>query len=269
MALLDDKVAIVTGGGGNIGSATSLALAREGARVVVADLNIEGAKHAVAKINSEGGVACPVEVDLRSEESIAQMVQTAVKEFGRLDILHNNAAATKVARVKDLSVLDIDLDVWDLTFDVNVFGPIIASRYALPVMIDGGGGVIINTSSGAADSGNLVLTAYGASKSALIQFSYSLATQYGRSGIRCCVVQPGFTEDRDDSNREGAARSPDLMLSRNLIPRLGQPEDIANAVVFLCSDKASFITGIVLRVDGGSGAHAGLRFLADEPHNKD
>ncbi len=257
MGRLEGKRAIVTGGGGNIGSTTSRVLASEGAKVLVADVFAEAAEACAEDIRNAGGVAVAYELDLADEASITGMMDAVEAAFGGLDILFNNAAATLIARVDDGGIADMDLQIWNTTMAVNLTGAMIASKFAIPLMKQSGGGAIVNTLSGSASSGAPRQSAYLISKAGLAQLTRAIATQHGRDGIRCNAVGPGFTVS-PDPNRQGAAKlSDDQLMKRNLIGRLGQPEDIANAVRFLVSDEASFITGQILVVDGGASAHGG------------
>lgn len=251
---LEGKTAIVTGGAGNIGRGCASALAEAGASVVVADVDEAGAKECADQILAAGGTAAGVHVDLGDDESIRALVDRAVAQFGRLDILHNNAAATLVARSRDLGVADMDLDVWDISMRVNLRAPMLASRFAIPHLKASGGGSIINTVSGAGNVGDLRHTAYGVSKAGLMQLTRAIATQHGIDGIRCNAVSPGFIAS-DDPNRAGAAQYSHEIIEQNLVARLGARTDIANAVVFLASERASFITGQILCVDGGASVH--------------
>ena len=255
MGSLDGKIAIITGAARGIGAATAERVAAEGAHTAVADLDIEGARRVAAKIEAAGGSAMAVAVDLGDIESVRLMVDTVVRAFGGLDILHNNAAATHLAARKDLAVVEADPAVWDETMRINLRGTMVAIQAAVPHMIARGGGSIIITSSGAALSGDLSHPAYGASKAALNNLAQYVATQYGKQGVRCNAVAPGFiVTDASEGSAYGAIR--DTMLRHHLTPRLGRPEDIAAAVVFLASDESAFITGQTLSVDGGMHAHA-------------
>jgi NAD(P)-dependent dehydrogenase (short-subunit alcohol dehydrogenase family) len=232
-------------------------LASEGAKVLVADLAGKAAEACAEDIRAAGGVADAYELDLADEASIAGMMEAVEAAFGGLDILFNNAAATVIARVDDGGIADMDLQVWNTMMAVNLTGAMIASKLAIPLMKQSGGGAIVNTLSGSASSGSPRQSAYLVSKAGLAQLTRAIATQHGRDGIRCNAVGPGFTVS-PDPDRQGAAKLPaDQLMKRNLIGRLGQPEDIANAVRFLASDEASFITGQILVVDGGASAHGG------------
>jgi NAD(P)-dependent dehydrogenase (short-subunit alcohol dehydrogenase family) len=183
------------------------------------------------------------------------MVEAAAKHFGGLDILHNNAAASDPALMsRDGDVADLDVTVFDRTLAVNLRGPMLGCKHAIPRMLARGGGAIVNTSSASGLVGDPVRTAYGVSKAGLDSLTRYVATQYGKRGIRCNSIAPGVI-----ATPALAANVPREMIAiyerSHLTPRLGRPEDIAAAVVFLASDDAAFITGQTLSVDGGLLAH--------------
>jgi len=255
MGLLDGKIAVVTGAGRGIGAASALRLAAEGAHTVVADLNIEGAERIAAQIVESGGAATAVKVDLGDIDSVRSMIDTTVKSLGGIDVLHNNAAATHLAARKDLPIVEADPAVWDETMRINLRGTMVAIQAAVPHMIARGGGSIVITSSGSGLSGDLSHPAYGASKAALNNLTCYVATQYGKQGVRCNAIAPGFiVTEASDGSAYGEIR--ETMLRHHLTPRLGKPEDVAAAVAFLASDESAFITGQTLCVDGGLLAHA-------------
>ena len=252
---LEGRAAIVTGAASGIGRASALRLAAEGARVLVADLDAAGAARVAAEIEAAGGVAAPQRTDVADEASIAAMVAAAVSRFGRLDVLHNNAAATSPDVIgRDQGLLELDVEVWDRTLAVNLRGPMLACKHAIPHLLARGGGAIVNTSSAAGLAGDLSRTAYGASKAGLDALTRYVATQFGKRGIRCNSIAPGVIQTpalAANLSREQIASYE----RHHLTPRLGRPEDIAAAVAFLASDDAAFITGQVLSVDGGLLAH--------------
>jgi NAD(P)-dependent dehydrogenase (short-subunit alcohol dehydrogenase family) len=258
MGRLDGKIAIITGAASGIGRATARRMAAEGARTVVADLNAEGAKQVAGEIGAAGGEATAVHVDLGEADSVRAMVRAAVSAYGGLDILHNNAAATHPAATADLPVGAADPAVWDETMRVNLRGAMVAIQAAVPHMIARGGGSVINTSSGSGLAGDLRNPAYGASKAALISLTRYVATEFGKQGIRCNAISPGFIVIGSKPGREAVHAT---MLRHALTPRLGRPEDIAALVVFLASDESAFITGQNICVDGGMLAHQ--PFVAD------
>jgi len=258
MGRLDGKIAIITGAAAGIGQATAQRVAAEGARTVVADLNADRAREVAAKIAAAGGEATAVQADLGDTDSVRAMVEAAVAAYGGLDILHNNAAATHLAATGDLPVSAADPDVWDDTMRINLRGAMVAIQAAVPHMIARGGGSVINTASGAGLTGDLRNPAYGASKAALISLTRYAATEFGRQGIRCNAISPGFIVIGEKPGREAVHAT---MLRHALTPRLGRPEDIAALVVFLASDESAFITGQNICVDGGMLAHQ--PFVAD------
>ena len=252
MDRLDGKVAIITGAASGIGKATARRVAAEGACTVVADLNAAGAKEVAAAISAAGGEATAVQVDLGDSGSVRAMVHAAVSAYGGLDTLHNNAAATHLAATKDLPVSTADPDVWDETMRINLRGTMVAIQAAVPHMIARGGGSVINTASGSGLAGDLRNPAYGASKAAVISFTQYVATEFGKQGVRCNAITPGFIAISEKPGREAVHGT---MLRHALTPRLGRPEDVAALVVFLASDESAFITGQNICVDGGMLAH--------------
>jgi NAD(P)-dependent dehydrogenase (short-subunit alcohol dehydrogenase family) len=258
MKRLDSKIAIITGAASGIGRATARRVAAEGARTVVADLNGAGAKQVADEISAAGGEATAVQADLGDNDSARAMVEAAVTAYGGLDILHNNAAATRLAATEDRPVSAADPAVWDETMRVNLRGALVAIQAAVPHMIARGGGSVINTASGAGLTGDLRNPAYGASKAALISLTRYVATEFGKQGIRCNAISPGFIVIPEKAGRKAVEAT---MLRHHLTPRLGRPEDIAALVVFLASDESAFITGQNICVDGGLLAHQ--PFLAD------
>lgn len=249
MGNLDGKVAIVTGSASGIGEATVKRLARDGASVIIADYNIDAGEKVAKEINAEGRKAVAQKVDVSNESEVKAMVDRAINEFGKLDILHNNAAATGSYDV-DGDVVNMEVKNWDYIFAVNLRGYMLCCKYAIPEMMKNNGGAVINTSSGDALTGGYDRTAYSASKAGILSLTQSVATQYGKDGIRCNAILPGLVLT---PGAEAALSSETLRLLEegHLTPSAGKPEDIANMVAFLASDEAHFITGQQIPVDGG------------------
>jgi len=252
---LEGKVAIVTGAGQGIGTEVAGLLAQRGATVVLADINADRAAGAAAAIRATGASAVAVGFDLTREDQVADAVARIAADYGRIDIIHNNAAfQTEAQRQQDLDVIHLQTQAWDMAFAVNVRGPMLLCKYALPTMIAGGGGSIIHSSSGFGLLGETTLTAYGSSKAALINLSRFIATQYGKQHIRSNVIAIGFVLS-DNAVETVPQAAKDVLLAHHLSPALGTPEDIAHVVAFLASDEARFINGALIPVDGGFTAH--------------
>jgi NAD(P)-dependent dehydrogenase (short-subunit alcohol dehydrogenase family) len=246
MKRLDGKVAIVTGAGSGIGEATARLMAREGALVVVADLNREQAE----RVADELDAAVPVGADVSDEGSVERMIQAAVRSFGGLDILHNNATDSSLNAV-DTDIATLDMAVFDRLVAVNLKGQFLGCKHAIPAMLERGGGSIVNTASIDGFVGRGVRAAYGACKAGVVLLTKSVASQYGTRGIRCNTVAPGLTLTPgavDNASPEYI----ELSLRNYPMPRLCAPEDVAKAVVFLASDDASYINAETLMVDGGA-----------------
>ena len=252
---VEGKVAIVTGAASGIGRATAETLAREGARIVIADIDTAGGRAAALSIVAAGGEAIAIATDVAEEADAVAAVEAAMDTFGALHVLHNNAAITNLDHQRrDGNLLDLEVDVWDRTLAVDLRGAMLCCKHAVPKMIEGGGGSIVNTTSNAALAGDLTLSAYAAAKGALNSFTLSVATAFGKDGIRCNAVSPAHIE----SPSLARIVPPDvveLLRAQCLLPRLGTPQDVANLVLFLASDEASFITGQIMRVDGGALSH--------------
>jgi NAD(P)-dependent dehydrogenase (short-subunit alcohol dehydrogenase family) len=258
MNRLSGKVAIVTGGGGGIGGATARALAAEGASVLVVDVNETAASSVAEAIRSAGGQAATFRADLSEEQEVVAAVAAARDGFGRLDVLHNNAALTDSDFLSaDTAVTELSLEVWERTLAVNLRSQMLMCKHAVPIMVEGGGGSIINMSSGASLKGDRVRTAYGVSKAGVNALTLYVATSHGKLGIRVNTILPGLViTDAVRAHLKG-----DMLASLSkatLTPSVGQPEDIADVVVFLASNESRYITGQMIAVDGGMSAHVGL-----------
>ena len=257
-AALPDRVAIVFGSATGIGAACARTLADRGATVILADIAVEAARRTAAQIVAAGGQAVATRCDVSAEADVAAAVALAEIEFGRLNIVHNNAAAMHLVP-KDRPVADEDVEHWDLTMAINLRGQMLGCKHAVPAMIRSGGGSIINTSSAAALAGELTQTAYGVSKAAVVQLTRSVATQYGRQGIRCNAILPGFVKvERQHTDDTASAEFRQSLARNHLTPYIGEPQDIANVVAFLAGDDSRFVTGHLFSVDGGLSAHQGM-----------
>jgi NAD(P)-dependent dehydrogenase (short-subunit alcohol dehydrogenase family) len=255
MGRLDGKVILINGAGSGIGKACAELYAAEGAKVVVASQS--RSSEAVAKIIvAAGGDAASYSCDISDEQSVVGMVDFAIRTYGRIDVLHNNAAMTGPDIVmKDVDVASMDVALWDRTMAVNLRGPMLCAKHVIPHMLKSGGGSIITTGSAKALQGDLAQTAYGASKAAVHNLTYNIAAQYGKQGIRANVLMVGLvlSEALEDNFPEPVRR---IMERHKLTPYIGSPEDCAKAAIFLASDESRYTTGQNLFVDGGYTNHA-------------
>ena len=258
---LAGRVAIVTGAASGIGRETALVLAGSGAAVAVADIDERGAAAVAAQIVDAGGVAMCAAVDVSDEARVAAMVAEVSRTWGTVSILANVAAVTDRAhQAADGAVADADVAVWERTLSVDLVGSMLTSKYVLPLMVDAGRGAVVNVSSNASLFGDATLSAYAAAKAGLNALTRSIAAAYGKQGIRANTVSPAAIGGPSFT----ANVPPDVaavMREQCLLPDLGAPADVAEAIVFLCSDRARFITGQLLCVDGGVSAH--VPHLAD------
>jgi len=252
----DGRVAVVTGAASGVGAATASLLAARGAAVTVADIDGAGAAEVAGRITAAGGRALAVTVDVADDAAVADMVGRTVADLGRLDVLHNNAAALGDDVLgRDTDVTAVPLDVWDRTLAVTLTGAMLGCRYAVPHMLAQGAGVVVNTTSTAGQRGDLSRVAYGSAKAGVISLTMYVATMYGKRGIRCNAVAPGLVLSpiaRRNMSEDNLA----VTRAHQLVDHLGQPEDIAAVVAFLASDEARFVTGQVVNADGGVQAHA-------------
>jgi NAD(P)-dependent dehydrogenase (short-subunit alcohol dehydrogenase family) len=254
--ILRGRAALITGGASGIGRATALSLARAGAGVLLLDINERGGATVVSEIQEAGGRAHLVVGDVTRGTDCDGAIASCVSEFGRIDILCNSAGVMHRA-----SVVELTEEQWERTMAVNVKAIFLMAKCAVPLMSRGGGGVIVNIGSGWGLTGGRRAAAYCASKGAVVQLTKAMALDHGDQNIRVNCVCPGDTDtpmllsearqlgERWDDFLSGAAARP--------LGRIGQPEDIADAVLYLVSDAAAFVTGAVLVVDGGGLAGTG------------
>jgi meso-butanediol dehydrogenase / (S,S)-butanediol dehydrogenase / diacetyl reductase len=247
---LKGKVCIVTGGGSGIGRATCLLFAKEGASVVVADKRQEAAEAVAAEGSAAGATMLPTMMDVSRDDDAQRVVHQTVEAFGRLDVLVNNAGYGFAG-----TVVDTDEETWDDLMAVNVRGVYLCSKHAIPAMAKNGGGAIVNTASVVAAVGIRNRAAYCASKGAVAALTRAIAIDHVAEGIRCNAVAPGTIDTPyfDEILRKSpvAADSRRALEARQLLGRLGTPEEIAAGILFLASDESRFATGTILTIDGG------------------
>jgi NAD(P)-dependent dehydrogenase (short-subunit alcohol dehydrogenase family) len=248
--VLQDKVALITGGASGIGRATALLFATVGARVVVVDIDQAAGESVTRTIQETGGQAIFIPADVSQAAACRQAVARTVAEFERLDILFNNAGIIRRA-----SILELSEAQWDQVMAVNLKSVFLLSKYALPVMIEAGGGVIINTASGWGLVGGRQAAAYCASKGAVVLLTKAMALDHGPQNIRVNCICPGDTDTpllHSEAQQLGQSEEQFLVeAAQRPLQRLGRPEDIAQAALYLASDAAAFVTGTSLVVDGG------------------
>jgi 3-oxoacyl-[acyl-carrier protein] reductase len=241
---LENKVAIITGAGSGIGRESALLFAKEGAKVVVADVNEKGGEETAAQIKTNGGESFFFKLDVTNREQSKNMVKTTMEKYGRIDILINNAGITQDALVAKMTE-----EQWDRVIDINLTGVFNCTQAVVEVMMTQGKGAIVNTSSIVGVNGNVGQVNYAATKAGLIGMTKTLAKELGRKGIRVNAVAPGFI------STPMTAAVPDKILEqmkeKTPLKRLGEPKDLANAYLYLASEEANFINGAVLAVDGG------------------
>jgi len=243
-----DRVALVTGGASGIGRATCLALAARGARVAVADVNAQGAEQVAEEIRRQDREALPVAMDVTQRAQVVQGVQQVLDRWGKVDVLVNAAGWDRI-----VPFLESTEDLWDRVIAINFRGVLNTCHVVLPHMVQRGGGVVVNISSDAGRVGSSGETVYSGAKGAVIAFSKALAREVARYNIRVNVVAPGITDTPllQQIIQAGNEKLIDAIVRSTPLRRMARPEEVAEAVVFLASERASFITGQTLSVSGG------------------
>jgi NAD(P)-dependent dehydrogenase (short-subunit alcohol dehydrogenase family) len=247
MGKLEGKVALVTGAGSGMGRGVALLFGREGARIGVADCVATAARETAKMIVDGGGQAVAIETDVRKASDAERMVRVTVQSFGRLDILSNNAGVNQVYA----PAADITEEEWDRVVDTNLKGYFLGCKYAIPVMLGKGGGVIVNTASTGALRGDFNSAAYCASKGGVLQLTRSMALDYARHNIRVNAICPGLTASGMSHDFVSNPELVEAWMKFQPIKMVGQPEDVARVALFLASDDARYITGAHIVVDGG------------------
>lgn len=250
MGRVDGKVAIVTGAASNpgLGRTTAITLAREGAKVVVSDIDEAGAQSCAAEIRDAGGEALALHQDVTSEAGWQEVIAKTCEAFGKLDVLVNNAGIAVLMPVSQMSLAD-----WNRQIEVNMTSVFLGCKYAMPEMKKAGGGSLINLSSVAGIIGLASCVAYGAAKGGVRIMSKALAMEGARDNIRCNSVHPGIIWTNMQAQATGSTDSNDARVSPERVPlgRVGEPQDIANSVLYLASDESNYVTGAELVVDAG------------------
>jgi len=253
MKILEGKTAIITGGASGIGLATARLLAQEGAAIVIADINAEQGNLAEQEINSSGGRAVFVQCNVALSADCQRTVQTTLEKFGHLDILFNNAGIIRRA-----DVISTTEEEWDRVMDVNVKSIFLMSKYAIPEMVKQGGGAIVNNASGWGIRGGRNAVSYCASKGAVVNMTRAMAIDHGPLNVRVNCICPGDTDTpmlRNEARQLGQVEELFLAEAKERpLNRYAQPIEIAQSVLYLVSDAASYVTGAVLAVDGGGAA---------------
>ncbi|GAA0399682.1 SDR family NAD(P)-dependent oxidoreductase [Paenibacillus motobuensis] len=249
MGRLANKVAIITGSAGGQGKAEAILFAKEGAKVVVTDVQEDKVNQVVAIIKENGGEAIGFYHNVASEDNWIQVVGDTVKAFGKVDILVNNAGVTS-----DTSFIETSLEKWNKVIDINLTGTFLGMKHVIPVMLENGGGSIINISSIAGLTGGSGASAYTASKGAIRLLTKGAAVDYAKNNIRVNSVHPGYIETPMTEAFFAIEPMLEWFKAATPLPYLGKPEDIADGVLYLASDESKFVTGIELPIDGGYSA---------------
>ena len=248
---LENKVALVTGAGSGIGRASSLILAREGAKMVVSDIDASGAEETLSLIKERGGDGVFVHADVSKSNDVQELISRAVSTYGRLDCAYNNAG---IEGYMSGRLHEYPEETWDRLVDINIKGVWLCLKYEIPQMLEQGGGAIVNTASVAGLVGARRLSAYIASKHAVVGLTKAAALEYAQDGIRVNAVCPGTIDTPMLDRLIAGWKTDEDMNTRQPIGRMGTPAEVAETVAWLCSDAASLVTGIAMAVDGGQTA---------------
>jgi NAD(P)-dependent dehydrogenase (short-subunit alcohol dehydrogenase family) len=241
------KTAIVTGGGSGIGRATAIRFASEGAAVTVADVNSISGEETVSLIKKAGGKAIFVKTDVADSHQVKALIDNTVTTFGGLNIMFNNAGIGN----SEVRSVELTEEEWDQVIDINLKGVFLGIKYAVPELIKAGGGAIISTSSLLGLKGQKYMSAYNASKAGVVVLTQNAALEYGKYNIRVNAIAPGVIDTKIIEGWRQNERKWPIISKANALRRIGTPDEVANAVLFLASDEASFVTGATLSVDGG------------------
>lgn len=250
MKRLAEKVNVITGAGSGIGRASALAFAAQGGKVVVTDLYNQAAEAVVQTITETGGEAIALKVDVGLVDDIKHMIDSTIETYGRIDVLFNNAVNKNPDTARDIDFINFNEELFHTNMRVNVLGGVLACKHALPHMLDQAGGSIIFTSSTSSIAGEVAQFSYGASKAALNWYVQTIATTFGKRGIRCNAILPGVIRTAALAGWANEQMTKAFLDLQN-VPQLGEPEDIANMALFLASDESRYVNGALMRVDGG------------------
>jgi NAD(P)-dependent dehydrogenase (short-subunit alcohol dehydrogenase family) len=249
MNRLDGKVVIVVGAATGSGPGSARRMALEGADVIVADIDPELAEATAARIRDEGGKASAGKVDVRDEESVARLMDRVAEQHGKIDGLHNDMSSSRFA-ARDTHIADLDTETWEDQIQIALRGYMYTTKHAVPKMARRGGGAIVNISAGAARSAQPMNPAYSIAKGGVLSLTASVVASYGRYGIRCNAICPGFiVNEKTEGKFSDEFR--EMVLTHVPYTRLGTPDDIGRLATFLLSDDADYISGQVISVDGG------------------
>lgn len=242
---LENKVAIIIGGGGGIGRATALRFAKEGAQVVVSDLQEEKGVETVHLIKETGGDGLFIKTDMTNPTEVEALIEETIKAYEKIHILFNNAGVSSLEK----KLPNVSLEEWQKVVDINMTGVFLGMKYVLPKIQKGGS--IINTASIAGIKGQKLVAAYSASKASVIALTKTAATEYGRKNIRVNAIAPGIIDTEMVTDWKKTDKWP-ILSTANALRRIGKTNEVANAVLFLASDESSFITGETIIIDGGT-----------------